>query len=115
MGDKLNLHRTIEEKFEAVKDISPAWDRVAHFSWNDLIGMRDKISALEAELQQARDDLSEARRLAQWTPITPDTLPKVGDRVMETKTVQGNDWTADDYHKNGYTHYRPIAPPEVKP
>ena len=37
---------TLEQKFDAVKNISPAWSRVTHFSWNDLIGMRDQISQL---------------------------------------------------------------------
>lgn len=115
----------------------------------------DRITALEAQLATAqrelaemttdrnlwRDDhgddcpykeqLAEARRLAQWTPITPDTMPPPEENVMVYRS--GVIYTA--HHDGGsypikcwwipgngaanlndFTHWQPLpAPPEVKP
>ena len=83
-----------------------------------------RIAALEAQLATAQRERDEARRLAQWTPITPENLPKIGP--YETGSWFGTDVVFDVAHcvgtascedllRDGWTHFRPIAPPEVKP
>ena len=87
-----------------------------------------RIAALEAQLKQARDERDEARRLAQWTPITPENLPKLGDELLERFSTgvywvhpfqQNPHGKYSDYglcvHPFRNTHFRPITPPEVKP
>lgn len=71
-------------------------------------------------LQRARDERDEALRLAQWTPITPENRPKDGDEVYKPGSVRAVS-TFDPstpmrfWAEAGWTHYRPITPPEVKP
>lgn len=79
-----------------------------------------RISSLEAELQQAREELAEARRLAQWTPITPENLPKKGHLVLTLYRGDWSvdkvlsDWTVEDVSADDSPCWI-IAPPEVKP
>ena len=119
------LHKmTLEEKFEAAENMSPMWERVTLFSWGDLLGMRDRITALQSQL----DALT-------WTEITPENLPKIGDelfahhvfrvaqwdtvhvfRVAQWDTVSSvtnihATWRVDDFLNCGWTHFRPINPP----
>jgi hypothetical protein len=55
----------------------------------------------------------------EWKPITPDSLPKVGDEAMNPTTgeVIASPSFYDDLNYElwidcGWTHYRPINPPE---
>ena len=58
----------------------------------------------------------------QWREITPEHLPKVGDEVIDrweapdiskmSMAMWG--WEAKDFIRAGFTHYRPIAPPQPK-
>ena len=72
--------------------------------------------------KQRIDELEAQLRELQWKPITPDSLPKVGDEV----------WIADSFFKPGIisivtepdfpysywrstgTHYLPISPPRIE-
>lgn len=76
----------------------------------------EELGAAEAERDQAKAELAEM----QWKPITPDSLPKVGDEVMSIKhsdstklVVCGGshdfDWWCVDMR---FTHYRAINPPK---
>ena len=57
----------------------------------------------------------------QWQPITPENLPKVGDEVIayeeELQVVYSVDCIPESerdakiWNRNGWTHFRPIAPP----
>jgi hypothetical protein len=68
--------------------------------------------------------LAEAKKLAEWTPITPENLPKEGWEVLHISpdgtfladTVEGPNraaWTAKRWHNAGYSFTRPIAPPQL--
>jgi len=58
----------------------------------------------------------------QWTPISPENLPKAGDEVLgyedglfpvyPVSCIPDHERSAEDWHKHGWTHFRPIAPPE---
>jgi hypothetical protein len=72
-----------------------------------------------------KDQLAEAKKLAKWTPITPENLPKEGWEVLHVSldgtfladTVEGPNraaWTAKRWHNAGYSFTRPIAPPQVE-
>jgi hypothetical protein len=51
-----------------------------------------------------------------WTPITPENLPKVGDEVLcgrERREVKEEDLPrfAESWHFHGWTHRRPLNLP----
>ena len=80
---------------------------------------------LAQRMVAAEAEVTRLRALVEWTPIDEQHLPTVGDEiyalfryralmgVMVTAVgkVQAN-WAAEGCTKNGWTHYRPIAPPE---
>jgi hypothetical protein len=87
----------------------------------------DSCILREAEkiCRAAENSLTEARKLAEWTPITPENLPKEGWEVLHISpdgtfladTVEGPNraaWTAKRWHNAGYSFTRPIAPPQVE-
>jgi hypothetical protein len=74
-----------------------------------------------AELER---QLAEERKLAEWTPITEQNLPKVGDEMGGT--LQSGRWFCEHYMEGdpenfdkllecGYTHRRPLNPPQPAP
>lgn len=85
-------------------------------SWSDLCAVRGLIAEnerLKAQVAAARATIA----ALQWTPITPDNFPKVGDEAYS-----GNDGdflyvhscdlgTAQEWTNEGWTHFRPISPP----
>ena len=105
---------TLEEKFEAAENMSPMWERVTLFSWGDLLGMRDRITALQSQL----DALT-------WTEITPENLPtgrpyllyfeRDGEETYATGYFDRltKSWFIDQgrFVRVGYTHFFPINPP----
>jgi hypothetical protein len=75
--------------------------------------LRERIAELEAQLAE-RD----------WSPITQDNLPRVGDEVWgdTRKMLEVEEWhvgyfTADPrvWIQSGYTHRRPINAPLAAP
>lgn len=80
--------------------------------WNGAEPVRAYVSAL-------RNELAEARRLAQWTPITPDNLPIpwkseilcFGGHVEMAQDVEN---TFMRHMELGHTHYRSINAPTQK-
>ena len=77
---------------------------------------RAEIATLEAQL-------AEAKERAEWRPITPDSLPKVGDEVLRISdngivwvySAVKNYKSFDEAIALMDTHYRPINPPEPLP
>jgi hypothetical protein len=81
-----------------------------------------------ARLMQDYADLqlAEAKKLAEWTPITPENLPKVGDeiggydpaeaipywRIRQVTRAFLLGFNIEHCNHMGYTHRRPIAPPQ---
>jgi len=63
-------------------------------------------------------DLALWRRRAEWQEITPENLPKEGDEVICDKdgVLQQicDDSCVSDWTEWGYTHFRPINPPEPR-
>ena len=59
--------------------------------------------------------------MAQWTPITPENLPKKGQMVLECLgdawdiSLVRSDWTTNDFYSDDIGKLWIIAPPEVKP
>ena len=56
-----------------------------------------------------------------WTPITAENLPKVGDEVLRAYEDGTFEVFAVEYHRTaewcefqGYTHRRPLNPPEAE-
>jgi len=131
-----NFEEKDHEKAVILLDAFIQWTNADHegsitLGRNQCCYMRDEIQrlrALEAQLATAQRELSEARRLAQWTQITPETMP---DELIQVLVVwPTRDVTIDFRYKGGwgapnlgnppqkaYTHWMPIpvAPPEVKP
>jgi hypothetical protein len=95
-----------------------------------------RIAALEAQLKQAKDgwdsciaDLREAGRICKatedrlkaldWTPITAENLPKVGDEVLSKSGLlvervnrsEQNEFTFINWINLGWLYRRPINPP----
>ena len=80
-----------------------------------------RCATLERELAAARATIASA----QWTPITSDNLPKVGDEVAYfiypptfpngyCSDVQAVcvDWNKlSRWYESKFTHFRPISPP----
>jgi hypothetical protein len=84
----------------------------------ELLALRFKYADLERQLATAQATIE----ALQWTPITPENLPKVGDEVWGPYTTwAGNPacylQVVSRYHcidllpQSGYTHRRPISPP----
>ena len=75
-----------------------------------------------AVLNALQADVALWRRRAEWQEITPENLPKVGDEVISVhQTVvlieeEGyfTRLTAQGWKRGGYTHFRPINPPEPR-
>ena len=118
--DEIKVQRrilTTEEVFARLRGI---YTKLGDFDADTAEGY---ITALEAQLATAQRERDESRRLAQWTPITPENLPKVGDEVLsvgeEGEAYLMAPWSDKDsfadLSRDGWTHYRPITPPEVKP
>ena len=81
------LHKmTLEEKFEAAENMSPMWERVTLFSWGDLLGMRDRITALQSQLD------------AKWISVE-ERLPEATQGQVEGPFIISDDvlcyWPAD--------------------
>ena len=77
----------------------------------------------EYELQLAV--LLALREAVRWKPITPDSLPKVGDEVyragmngckpaLDIQVVGDATTTYNGYREWGWTHYRAINPPSAE-
>jgi hypothetical protein len=95
----------------------------APFRHND--GCMFENDALEkkvADVWQEVPELEAALEALQWTPITPENLPKRGDEVLRQRNggllsiVVGNaispeDTTYQEWIDLKYTHFRPINPP----
>ena len=107
------LHKmTLEEKFEAAENMSPMWERVTLFSWGDLLGMRDRITALQSQLD------------AKWISVE-ERLPEANDEVWVWVEYHNQDdalgdtsWLQDDgtwamgSAKNfTVTRWQPLPPP----
>ena len=83
------------------------------------------MQGLRDELALAQERIVVLRALVAalgWQPITPDSLPRVGDEVLRQRpdslispvvdnAVHPNDTTHEDWIALGYTHFRPIHPP----
>jgi hypothetical protein len=80
---------------------------------NDPAHLQKRIADLERQLAEAQATIA----ALQWTPITPDNLPKVGDEAYS-----GNDGdflyvhscdlgTAQEWTNEGWTHFLHISPP----
>ena len=85
---------------------------------------------LAQRMVAAEAEVTRLRALVEWTPIDEQHLPVVGDEIYAlfryrelmgftmtaaAVTAVGKDqahWTAEYYTQNGWTHYRPITPPE---
>ena len=77
---------TLEEKFEAAENMSPMWERVTLLSWGDLLGMRDRITALQSQLD------------AKWISVD-ERLPEATQGQVEGPFIISDDvlcyWPAD--------------------
>ena len=83
-----------------------------------------KIERLREIAESGGDTKAEAVAMArdlmalQWTRITADNLPKVGDevgaRVARVWVVQEVRGEGHDWFRSGYTHRRPLNPPEAE-
>ena len=91
--------------------------------------LKARVSRQEERIADLERELAEARKAAEWTLITPENLPKVGDLVWKAYTnltwshaeiVNGNslgnsyeEWTRGFPRTllGKYTHYYPIVPP----
>jgi hypothetical protein len=97
---------------------SDFFDDDAPEAFCDYEGMYDrehaKVAALEAQL-----------KALDWTPITDENLPKPGDELFARhvfRDAQWNcvssvtsvhaTWRASDFLNCGWTHFRPINPPQ---
>ena len=85
----------------------------------------ERVAGAEERLKQAEAEVTRLRALAEWTLIDKQHLPTVGDEIYARARCRGflwvtvatvgkhkAHWAAEDYTKNGWTHYRPITPPE---
>ena len=117
---------------------SDFFDDDAPEAFCDYEGMYDrehaKVAALEAQLKQAKDgwdsciaDLREAGRICKategrlkaldWTPITAENLPKVGDQVFDSGSycaalvIEENKDT--DWIGCGFDLFRPVNLPHA--
>ena len=76
-------------------------------------------ASLKAQLQTAQDRL----KALDWTPITPDNLPKVGDQTLHVTSrgviigvsVTPKDWCLDDMSRGWKEYRRPLNAPQEKP
>ena len=83
-----------------------------------------RCATLERELATAQATIA----AAQWTPITPDNLPKVGDEIARfpadpsVRLCQVQVWQVGEnagpeqpfafkWRLSEWTHFRPISPP----
>lgn len=80
---------------------------------NDNRNLLVENAALKAQLAAAQATIA----ALQWTPITPDNVPQVGDEAYSANDgdftyVQSFDLgTAQEWTNDGWTHRRPISPP----
>jgi hypothetical protein len=95
----------------------------AKSGWDSCIS---DLREAEKICRAAENSLTEARKLAEWTPITPENLPKKSneefylalwaDSVMSmTNRAHPYDIVSGWYlcvMPHLYTHFRPIAPPQ---
>ena len=89
---------------------------------SDVFGdfMISEVTEKNAELSKLREENKALKRLAEWTLIDAEHLPKVGDEVLsESKwavsavTPTDVKWAAAGiWYKNTSTHYRPINAPK---
>lgn len=89
--------------------------------------LKSENASLERRLRESEGEAAKLREQVaqmQWTPITPENLPKIGDEVLspatETHLAQvmtvpfdGREHEDIKWQWAGWTHFRPIAPPEA--
>lgn len=85
--------------------------------------LSDEVTRLDMEaLEAERDSLKAQIAAMQWTPITPENLPKVGDELIgqRGKVMALPEGYApaipmmEDFTYAGWTHFRPIGAPNAK-
>lgn len=85
-----------------------------------------EVNELEELLEKSERELAEARKTVQWTPITLENLPKIGDEVLEiwvmserrNLSIATYDWNEEDmkyYTKHAKAYSRLINPPKDTP
>jgi hypothetical protein len=81
-------------------------DEIALGILEELNRAKKRIAELEAQLA-----------VLDWTPITPENLPKVGDETLDEdgcvdRAIETDrDTTAKEWLYTGFTHRRPINAP----
>ena len=87
-------------------------ERLREIAVNSIDGI-DLIVPWSEVAQMARELL-----VLQWTRITPENLPKVGDevgvRVDRVWVVQEVRGEGHDWFRIGYTHRRPLNAPDAE-
>ena len=110
------------------EDIEYDWDkqdkkrRHAMNAALDLKAAYERIAHLTAENAALRALLAEARKASKWQEITPDNMPGFDDEIGRYHPHYAGYWFEtssdfvshkfEDYVAFGWTHFRPINPPE---
>ena len=111
---------TLEEKFEAAGKLSPMWERVTLFSWGDLLGMRDRITALQSQLDAKWISVEE--RLPEDQQEVLIVVPSINlhTKAERQDVFHANFWEESktmasceegDFEDGEYTHWQPLPPP----
>lgn len=79
--------------------------------------IRQRFDAIVYRLAASEAEVKRLREQVDWKPITPDSLPKVGDEIGIFGEKESfihlcqNEYTFDVWCIKAWTHYRPINAP----
>lgn len=107
----MQIPEDLKQRYEHLGNYQPLEVAVTDIyvrEWQLLI---ERIATAEQTIAELR---AEVERLI-WKPITPESLPKLGDEVYGHDGKTGypesvdieDDYTAEEWVCDGYTHYRP--------
>jgi hypothetical protein len=109
LNERIDYQAMDQAKAKKLIDAFIEWTNADH---------EDVLTLSRSQCCYVRDEIERLRKAVEWTPITPENLPKVGDELFDNNcgfvykawgeaVTVGYKWLKDHH----YLYRRPINPP----